>query len=145
MMFLLHCNSCFSALFFLLCQDFFHFILHVCFLGRKTGIESGTAYLLTEDEAGGEEIDARLYPQGTELWQNVGKGCTHAADAKESSYTKGGWEYPSHALPKGRNIGLWPGDARHEEQWNGGEDHQEHHILTVSYQAGEHQAEEDAR
>ena len=53
MMFLLHCNSCFSVLFFLLCLDFFHFILHVCFLGGQAGIESGTAYLLTEDEAGG--------------------------------------------------------------------------------------------
>ena len=89
-------------------HDFFRLILFFCYFSCKICLESCRTQLLPENQAGSQEIDARLYPERPEFRKNISKRCSHTADSEESPDAESGWENPRKTLPKARNIALWP-------------------------------------
>ena len=115
-------------------NNFFCLILFFSYFGCKVSLNPCWAQLLSENQAGSEEIDAGLYPECSEFRQNIWKRSAHTADSEEPTDAESGWENPRKSLPEGWNIAQWPWNSRHKKQWNGGKYHQKHHIFTISYQ-----------
>ena len=97
------------------------------------------------DFVGKDEIYDCLDPEGTVFGGDVGESGSHGIHPHEASDAEGGREETRHSLPESRDVALRPRYTRHEKEHDGGEDHKEHHVLTIAHHCRERHAEEYAR
>ena len=103
-----------------------------------------TLYLSQIDEAGDDEIDARLQPQRMIFVRNVVKTGPHIIDPHISIDAERNWEKVGDDLPEFRDGAPWPGDAGDEKHRDRYEDKQHDAVLPSVNEGGEHHREEDA-
>ena len=97
------------------------------------------------DFVGKYEIYYGLDPEGTVFGGDIGESGSHGIHPHEATDAEGGREEPRHTLPESRDVALRPRYTRHEKEHDGGEDHKEHHVLTIAHHCRERHAEEYAR
>ena len=96
------------------------------------------------DEAGGQEVNAGLQPEGLVFPLHFVQRGPHAVDAHVAVDAEGRWEQVREVAPEGRDGRGGPRDARKEQQRHGGEDEQQHARLAVADGDGGRHGEEDA-
>ena len=108
-------------------------------------LSAGTVNLETIDTQRQEEVACHMNPKDAILREYVAQTGSHGVQPHVGTGAKRRWEQPRDALPHARNIGLRPGDTRHEQQRNRYEDHEQHDILAIFHHTRHHHAKEDAR
>ena len=108
-------------------------------------VAAADAGLVSVHEAGGEEVDARLEPQGAVFHGHLRQRGAHGVDADETVDAERGGEQPRHVFPERGDGRAGPRHAADEQQGQRREHEEDHARLAVAHGGGGRHGEKDAR